>query len=301
MKDLAGKVAVITGGGSGIGKELAVQLAQKGTKVVIASTNDEKLQSAVEEIKNAGGKDVLAVKTDVSKRDQVVNLHDQAVKAFGAVDILVCNAGVTTSGPCKSQPPYSVLCMQLMLVDDQHREQDWAWVYDVVLHGTAYCVQVFYPEMVRRKTGHIVMVGSQAGLVPNWFTLHGPYTSAKSAVMALGAALRPEAEEHNIGVSNVIVAGTVTEIMKSERSRPSEYGEPLVYNMPKRTARRIPASDTAGMIVKGIEENKPWIATHPELKELTRYVTFIITEICAQKLMQVHSKYFDDILASYDH
>lgn len=144
-------------------------------------------------------------------------------------------------------------------------------MYDVVLHGTAYGVQVFYPEMVKRKTGHIVFVGSQAGMVPNWFTLHGPYTSAKSAVMALGAALRPEAEEHNVGVTNVIVAGTVTEIMKSERSRPSEYGDPLVYNMPKRTARRIPASDTAGMIVSGIEENKPWVATHPELKELTRY------------------------------
>lgn len=102
MKDLAGKVAVITGGGSGIGKELATQLAQKGMKVVIASTSDEKLQSAVEDIKKAGGKDVLAVKTDVSKRDQVVNLHEQATKAFGPVDVLVCNAGVTTSGPCQS-------------------------------------------------------------------------------------------------------------------------------------------------------------------------------------------------------
>jgi NAD(P)-dependent dehydrogenase (short-subunit alcohol dehydrogenase family) len=102
MKDLAGKVAVITGGGSGIGKELAIQLAQKGMKVVIASTNEEKLQAAVEDIKKAGGSDVLAVKTDVSKRDQVVNLHDQAVKAFGPVDLLVANAGVTTSGPCKS-------------------------------------------------------------------------------------------------------------------------------------------------------------------------------------------------------
>jgi short-subunit dehydrogenase len=97
--------------------------------------------------------------------------------------------------------------------------------------------------------------------------------------MALGAALRPEAEEHNVGVSNVIVAGTVTEIMKSERSRPEEYGEPLVCDMPKRTARRIPASDTAAMIVKGVEENKAWIATHPELKELTRYVCFLLQSI----------------------
>ena len=189
----------------------------------------------------------------------------------------------------------------LILADDQHREQDWKWVYDVVLHGTAYCVQVFYPEMVKRKTGHIVFVGSQAGMVPNWFTLHGPYTSAKSAVMALGAALRPEAEEHNIGVTSVIVAGTVTEIMKSERSRPEEYGESLVYQMPKRTARRIPASDTAGMIVKGVEENKAWVATHPDLKELTRYVMLYILCQDGKEANESCSKYFDSILAAYDH
>lgn len=233
--------------------------------VVIASTNADKLKLTAEEIKKAGAKEVLPIVCDVSKRDSVVNLHQEVTKKFGAADLLVCNAGVTTSGP------YS-----------EHREQDWKWVYDVVLHGTEYCIQLFYPDMVKRKSGHIVMVGSQAGLVPNWFTLHGPYTSAKSAVMALGAALRPEAAEHNVGVTNVIVAGTITEIMKSERSRPQEYGDPLVYQMPKREARRIPASDTAQMIVKGIEENKEWVATHPELKALTK-------------------SYFDGILAAYDH
>ncbi|KIV98509.1 uncharacterized protein PV09_09686 [Verruconis gallopava] len=265
MKNLAGKVAVITGGGSGIGKALAIQLAQKGMKVVIASTNNEKLQAAAEEIKRAGAKDVLTVNTDVSKRDSVVNLYETVKKAFGSADLLVCNAGVTTSGPY-----------------DQHHEQDWAWVYDVVLYGTAYCIQLFYPDLIAKQSGHIVLVGSQAGMVPNWFTLHGPYTSAKSAVMALGAALRPEAAEYNVGVSNVIVAGTMTEIMKSERSRPKDYGEPLAYPMPKREARRIPASDTASMIMKGIEENKEWIATHPELKSLTK-------------------NYFDSILSAYDH
>lgn len=265
MKELNGKVAVITGGGSGIGKALAIALAEKGMKIAIASTHEEKLKLAAEEIKQAGGKDVLTVVCDVSKRDSVVSLHDTVTKKLGPTDLLVCNAGVTTSGP------YS-----------EHREQDWAWIYDVVLYGTAYCVQVFYPDMVQRKSGHIVMVGSQAGMVPNWFTLHGPYTSAKSGVMALGAALRPEAAEHNVGVSNVIVAGTVTEIMKSERSRPKEYGDALVYNMPKRQARRIPASDVAQMIVKGVEENKEWIATHPDLKQVTK-------------------EYFDSILAAYDH
>ena len=105
--------------------------------------------------------------------------------------------------------------------------------------------------------------------------------SAKSAVMALGAALRPEAEGHGVGVSNIIVAGTLTEIVKSERSRPERYGDPLVSNVPKREARRIPAPDVAEMIVKGVKENKAWVATHPELKTVTK-------------------DYFERILTAYD-
>lgn len=116
---------------------------------------------------------------------------------------------------------------------------------------------------------------------PTWVGLHGPYTSAKSAVMALGASLRPEAAEHGVGVSNVIVAGTQTEILKSERSRPSKYGEPQQLDRVKREARRIPASDVGAMMVNGIKEDKEWIATHPDLKESTK-------------------GYFDRILAAYD-
>jgi 3-oxoacyl-[acyl-carrier protein] reductase len=74
--------------------------------------------------------------------------------------------------------------------------------------------KIFYPEMVARKSGHIILTGSQAGMVPDWVTEHGPYTSAKAAVHALGTALRPEAEEHGVGVATVIVAGTLTDIVK---------------------------------------------------------------------------------------
>jgi short-subunit dehydrogenase len=119
-------------------------------------------------------------------------------------------------------------------------------------------------------------------MVPTWVIQHGPYTSAKSAVMALGSALRPEAAEHNIGVTTVIVAGTITEIMKSERSRPERYGDSLDIKLPKREARRIPASDVADMITVGVKENKEWVATHPDMKEKTK-------------------EYFDKILAAYDH
>lgn len=265
MQDLKGKVAVITGGATGIGLAFALELAGSGVShIVIASTNQERLQSAAAEIKKAGA-EALPIVCDVSEKSSVQNLHDETIKAFGHVDILACNAGVTTGGP---------------LLD--HRSEDWDWVFGVVLHGTVNCIQAFYPGMCERKTGHILITGSQAGMNVTWVKLHGPYTAAKSAVMALGAALRPEAEEHGVGVSNVIVAGTQTEILQGERSRPATFGEPQKLERVKRNAHRIPPSDVGKMMVEGIKENKEWIATHPELKESTK-------------------GYFDRILAAYDH
>lgn len=264
MKELKNKVALITGGATGIGLALALELAKEPMNIVIASTNRENLEASAKKIKEAGLVDVLPVVCDVSDRASVENLYKEAAAKFGFVDLLVCNAGVTTSGPFVN-----------------HRPQDWSWVYDVVLHGTTYCIQFFYPDMVERKTGHIVLIGSQAGMAVDWVTLHGPYTSAKSAVMALGAALRPEAAENGVGVSNIIVAGTQTEIMKSERSRPERYGDALTHDIKKREARRIPPRDVAEMIVRGVKEDRGWVATHPELKSLTE-------------------DYFGRILASYD-
>lgn len=266
MKDFVGKVAVITGGGTGIGAQLAIKLVQQGMKVVVASTNKEKLEAGAQTIREAGGDaaEVLPVVCDVSSRASVQNLFDVTIKTYGQVDLLVANSGVTTSGP---------------FLD--HREKDWDWVYDVVLKGTVYCIQIFYPYFCKQKSGHIVITGSQAGMVPDWFLDHGPYTSAKSAVTALGTALRPEAAQHGVGVTNVIVAGTITEIMKSERSRPAQYGDPLQVTIGKRSARRIEASEVAEMIVTGIKNDVAFVATHAELKAVTK-------------------DYFDRILSAYD-
>ncbi|KAF2251955.1 NAD(P)-binding protein [Trematosphaeria pertusa] len=266
MKDLKGKTAVITGGGTGIGLALALQLAEQGCNVVVSSTSKERLSAGANQIREASPNvKVFDIICDVSDRAAVKNLKAEITKAGLQVDILVCNAGVTTSGPYH-----------------MHRDSDWDWVYGVVLHGTQYCIQEFYPDMVERRSGHIVINGSQAGMVPNWVTLHGPYTSAKAAVHALGAAMRPEAAEHGVGVTTVVIAGTQTEIMKSERSRPDRFGEPLKVEVKKREARRVPASEVAGQILDGIRLDKGWVATHPDLKARTK-------------------QYFDEILAAYDH
>ncbi len=265
MKDLKGKISVITGGGTGIGLAIALELAKAGeAKIVIASTNKERLEEGAEELRKAGA-EVLTFVCDVSDRQQVQALHDKAVETYGQVDILVCSSGVTTGGPFADQRP-----------------EDWDWVFGVCLYGPAYCIQSFYPEMVKRESGHIVLVGSQAGMNPTWFKHHGPYTAAKSGVMALGAAIRLEAQEHNVGVTSVIVAATTTSIMQCERSRPEKFGKAQELPTEKRVARRIPAADVGRMVVEGIVEDKEWVATHPDLKGMQK-------------------EYFDRILAAYDH
>lgn len=111
MKDLKGKVAVITGGATGIGLAFALELAKEGDmKIVIASTNEERLQAGAEEIRKAGAQ-ALPVVCDVSDRASVQALYDKTLEAFGAVHILACNAGVTTGGPYLT-----------------HRPEDWSWV-----------------------------------------------------------------------------------------------------------------------------------------------------------------------------
>lgn len=264
MKYLKGKVAVVTGGATGIGLAFALELAASGVaNIVIASTNKDRLEAAAAEIRKAGAQ-ALPIVCDVSDKASVQNLHDETIKTFGHVDILACNAGVTTGGPFLDHTP-----------------ADWDWVFGVVLHGTVNCIQAFYPGMCQRKTGHILITGSQAGMNVTWVKLHGPYTAAKSAVMALGAALRPEAAEHGVGLTNVIVAGTQTEILQGERSRPAKYGQPQNLERVKRNAHRLPPSDVGKMMVEGIKEDREWVATHPDLKESTK-------------------EYFDRILAAYD-
>lgn len=251
MQELAGKTAVVTGGGTGIGAELGRQLAAAGMNVVLASRNTEQLGRAADVIREEGGT-VTVRACDVTDPDSVRALLETTVEEYGAVDLLCANAGVTTAGPFH-----------------EHRPQDWAWVYDVVLGGVTNCVQAFYPYMVERGSGHIMLTGSQAGLVPNWIYEHGPYTSAKSAVMALGSALRIEAAELGVEVSVFVPAGVSTSIMKSEQSRDEKYGTPLTADYRPRSVRRIEPDEAARRAIDGIRRNAPFTASHPELRQLT--------------------------------
>ena len=267
MRDLVGKTAVITGGATGIGRAIGMRLATEGMNIVLASTTKSRLEEAVARIREAGGT-ATAVVCDVADRSQVESLAAQSERAYGAIHVVCANAGVTTTGPFLDQ-----------------RASDWQWIYDVVLNGVANCVQIFYPRMAARGEGHLLITGSQAGLAPDWVLGHGPYTSAKAAVMALGAALRPEAAEHGVGISVLIPGGTTTELLLGDRSRSERYGGSANGVMKIRTdwptITMISAEEVAAQAVEGIRTNAAFIATHPELKPLV-------------------AEYFNRILAAYD-
>jgi NAD(P)-dependent dehydrogenase (short-subunit alcohol dehydrogenase family) len=260
-----GGVAVITGAGSGIGRALALVLAEEGMAVVVAGRTARRLDETVDAVREAGGRARAAV-VDVSKRDQMVSLAEQVYAESSRVDVLALNAGVTSAGP---------------LVD--HSPEDWDWVYGSNLFGVVYGIQAFLPRMLSAGTGHIVMTGSQMGVSPDAFTYHGPYTSAKTAVTGLAVGLRPEAAEHGVGVSLLVPAGTHTGLVASNSSRPSIVNGDIAPDEAPHPMKDIllrpggPAplpggaewltpEQVARRTLAGIRENELFIVTHPGMK-----------------------------------
>jgi short-subunit dehydrogenase len=274
MREFAGKTAVITGGSGGIGRALALALAGEGMNIVIAGTSTERLYPVAEQIR-ARGVRASAIVCDVSKRGEVEALAERSFAEYGGVHLLCNNAGVTTIGP---------------FLD--HTAADWAWIYDVVLMGVVYGVQAFYPRMVRQGGGHILNTHSQAALVPDYNLEHGPYTSAKAAVMALSVALRAEAAAHGVDVSVLIPYAVRTDILLSERSRPVTYGGPQPHTDRLPTIRpgapapapgpfMLEPDEVASMTIAGLKDNRPFIATHKSMRPIV-------------------ADYFERILRAYD-
>ena len=268
MMEFKGKRTLITGGATGIGRALALRLAAEGMEVVIASTNEERLDKALQELKAAGAK-AKAYQCDVADRAAVRELAGKA----GPVDLMIANAGVTTAGTYLD-----------------HRDEDYDWVLGVALRGVTNCIQAFYPDMAKRGSGHIVVVGSQTAYAPDWALNHGPYVGAKAAVHAIAFALRPEAAEHGVGVTLLVPAHTLTDITEGERSRPVKYGEPLEGQISIRENGppllgdhpfTLSADEVARRAIAGIKADAPLVMTHAGLKTVTE-------------------EYFNRVLAAYD-
>ncbi len=203
MKEFKGRVAVVTGGASGIGRGIAEALAARGMKIVLADIEQPVLDKTAEELR-ASGAEVVGIVCDVSKQESVDHLARASLDAFGAVHVLCNNAGVAGGGPAATW---------------EASLDDWTWVLGVNLMGVVHGIRSFVPIILEQaQGGHIVSTASMAGLMVGG----GIYGVTKHAVVALSESLWNEfsARGSPIGVSVLCPGWVNTHIMESERNRP---------------------------------------------------------------------------------
>lgn len=256
MENLRGKVAVITGGASGIGFASAEALAREGAKLVLADVEEQALEAAAAKLR-ASGADAIGVVTDVTSRTAVEALADATWKHYGRADVVFNNAGVAVAGPVTGTT-----------------HEDWRWVIDVDLWGVIHGVEAFVPRLVEQgEGGHVLATASFAGLVPNVGL--GAYCVAKYGVVALMEVLHRELRPHGIGASVLCPMRVRTKIDDSGRNRQPGYGGPEAQHYPKveegqMAGRVIPVEEVAALVVKGIRRNQLYLLPHAESREMIR-------------------------------
>jgi NAD(P)-dependent dehydrogenase (short-subunit alcohol dehydrogenase family) len=253
MERLAGRVAVVTGGASGIGRALAETFGREGMKVVLADVEAEALARTAREI-GEHGVEVLAVETDVTKPEQVDRLAERTLAAFGAVHVVCNNAGVFAGGLSWSQPL-----------------ADYQWVLGVNMWGVIHGVRTFVPIMLAQgDEGHVVNTASMAALTTNPYA--AAYHMSKHAVLALSEVLYHELRGvgSRIGVSALCPEAVATHIDAGERNRPaalrSATGTPpppdveLVNGaMRAAVAGGIPTQVIADRVLRAVKEDRFYV------------------------------------------
>ncbi|MEE8374498.1 MAG: glucose 1-dehydrogenase [Dehalococcoidia bacterium] len=215
MFDLTGKVAVVTGGGTGLGEAIAKALAEAGASIVLCGRRREPLDKVASEIESGGGK-ALPIRTDVTNADDVNAMASKALNAFGRVDVLVNNAGINTVKPF----------LELT-------EKEWDAVLDTNLKGCFYCCQALGRGMVEQESGSIINVVSVFGRTG--FMNISPYIASKGAIVQLTKALAVEWARHNVRVNAIAPSYFETEMAKRDIEADERV---LKFNLNKIPMRR---------------------------------------------------------------
>jgi len=254
MENLSGKVAVVTGAASGIGRSMAIRFAGEGMKVVMADIEQGPLDDAVAAM--PAGAEVVATRCDVSSPSEIEALLATTLDAFGAVHLVCNNAGVGGGGP-----------MSAMDIDA------WKWVIDVDLWSVVHGVRVFLPVLQAQGEGHIVNTASVAGLFAAPFM--GPYNVAKYGVVALSETLFNElvAESSPVGVSVLCPSWVKTNIATSARNRPgaaADEVDALGEIVQTFIDRGIDPDVVADRVVEAVRSRQFWIITHDDTNAAVR-------------------------------
>lgn len=252
MQEVTGKVAVITGGSSGIGRGIALAFARADMKVVVTGRRADHLEETVA-IFAEHGLDAYPMQVDVTDLAAMRAAADEVERQFGRIDVLVNNAGIGLTGPVTKAT-----------------SSDWDWAIDVNIKGVANGLQAFLPKIRSHgEGGHIVNTSSMAGLMP---IVAGIYSMTKAAVIGLSEALHIELLSENIGVSVYCPGPTHSNIAASVANRPSQYGTSGYATPPSAAAdaAKLPpymtAEEAGERVLKGVRRGDMFILTHPEFK-----------------------------------
>jgi NAD(P)-dependent dehydrogenase (short-subunit alcohol dehydrogenase family) len=249
MNDLHGRVAVVTGAASGLGRAMAERFAAHGMHVVVADIDGDGARETADAL-TARGAEAVAVRTDVSRAEDVDRLADTAFERFGAVHVLCNNAGVV-----KSARAWALTA------------DDWTWVLGVDLWSVIHGLRAFVPRMLAQGApGHVVNTASMTGLLP--MPRLAAYSTAKAGVVALSEALHHDlvAEGADIGVSVFCPGFIATRITDSARNRPPSLGDTAQATGPRTVAgveATTTAEEAADQVVDAVRSGRFWILTHP--------------------------------------
>lgn len=237
MFNLKGKVALITGASQGIGRDVAVALAEAGAKIAAAARNEEKLATLVEEISGKGG-EALAVKMDVADAEQIKAGFKQVLEKFGRLDILINNAAITRDG----------LAMRM-------KQTDWDAVIGTNLTGAHLCIQQALPPMMKARAGRIINVSSVVAQSGN--AGQANYVAAKAGLIGLTKAIAIEIASRNITV-NAVAPGFIETPMTGVL--PDQVKEELKTRIP--LGRMGAPRDIAAAIVFLASDEAGYITGH---------------------------------------
>jgi len=260
MDEFHNRVAVITGGASGIGLAMAERFAREGMRIVIADIEQAALDRAVVKLRESGA-EAIGVRTDVSDIESVRALAKITLDTFGAVHVLCNNAGVQVSAPTW-QIPLS----------------DWKWALGVNLWGVIHGVHVFVPMMIKQnEPAHIVNTASMAGLISA--AMMSCYSVTKHSVVTLSETLALEMKQfaYPIGVSVLCPGFVQTRMHESDRNRPAtdepdlvspELRDMINQGVTSLVTNGKQPSEIADLVLDGIRHNRLHLLSHPEMIEL---------------------------------